>query len=92
MKARDKADAIVTLLGFPDWLPNAEELDKYFEGVRPTDAATHFENMVGVKTWASMKELKSLRESPERDIWLTQPAIVNAFYSPNHNSISKLSQ
>ena len=22
--------------------------------------------------------------------WLTQPAIVNAFYSPNHNSISKL--
>ena len=21
--------------------------------------------------------------------WLTQPAIVNAFYSPNHNSISK---
>ena len=33
MKAREKADSIVTLLGFPDWLPNGAELDKYFEGV-----------------------------------------------------------
>ena len=46
--------------------------------------------MLGVKYWASGKELHSLRETPERTVWLTQPAIVNAFYSPNHNSISKL--
>ena len=57
--------------------------------VHVPDPKTHYENIVGVKTWASKKELESLRDEPKRDIWLTQPAIVNAFYSPNHNSISK---
>ena len=87
-KAQEKADAIVTLLGYPDWLVDPAEVDDYFKGIRPTEATTHFENMLGVKYWASGKELHSLRETPERTIWLTQPAIVNAFYSPNHNSIS----
>lgn len=87
-KAQEKADAIETLLGYPDWLPDPVELDDYFKGIRPTEATTHFDNMLGVKYWASGKELYSLRDTPERTIWLTQPAIVNAFYSPNHNSIS----
>ena len=34
--------------------------------VRPTEAGTHFENMFGVRNWASAKELKSLRDTPER--------------------------
>jgi len=87
-KAQEKADAIETLLGYPDWLPDPVELDDYFKGIRPTEATTHFDNMLGVKYWASGKELYSLRDTPERTIWLTQPAIVNAFYSPNHNSIT----
>ena len=32
-KAQEKADAIVTLLGYPNWLPDPAELDKYFDGV-----------------------------------------------------------
>jgi len=88
LKQQEKADAIVTLLGYPDWLVDPAEVDDYFKGIRPTEATTHFENMLGVKYWASGKELHSLRETPERTIWLTQPAIVNAFYSPNHNSIT----
>ena len=31
--AKDKADALVTLLGYPDWLPDHLELDNYFSGV-----------------------------------------------------------
>jgi len=87
-KAMEKADDLVTLLGYPDWLPDHIELDNYFAGVRVPDPKTHYENIVGVKSWASKKELESLRDEPKRDIWLTQPAIVNAFYSPNHNSIT----
>merc|ERR1712106_350228 len=33
-------------------------------------------------------DLISLRMAPHRDIWLMHPAIVNAWYSPNHNTIS----
>ena len=36
------------------------------------------------------KDLGELRAQPRRDVWLMHPAIVNAWYSPNHNTISKL--
>jgi predicted metalloendopeptidase len=39
--------------------------------------------------WSTVKELSELRKMPERDVWLEHPAIVNAWYSPNHNTISK---
>ena len=29
----EKADDLVTLLGYPDWLPDHIELDNYFAGV-----------------------------------------------------------
>merc|ERR1711997_1325197 len=70
-KAMEKADDLVTLLGYPDWLPDHMELDNYFAGVHVPDPKTHYENIVGVKTWASKKELESLRDEPKRDIWLT---------------------
>merc|ERR1712126_270984 len=38
--------------------------------------------------WAAIQDLKTLREIPNRDIWLMHPAIVNAWYSPNHNTIT----
>lgn len=88
VKAKDKADAMLQLLGYPDWLPDKAELDKYFEGVIPPTEVTHLINVMDMKSWVSHGELSSLRKDPERNVWLTQPAIVNAFYSPNHNSIT----
>ena len=43
-----------------------------------------------MKGWAAKQDLITLREEPNRDIWLMHPAIVNAWYSPNHNTISKI--
>jgi predicted metalloendopeptidase len=40
--------------------------------------------------WSTTEELNQLRKVPERDVWLMHPAIVNAWYSPNHNTISKM--
>jgi predicted metalloendopeptidase len=40
--------------------------------------------------WSTTSELNQLRKVPERDVWLMHPAIVNAWYSPNHNTISKM--
>lgn len=39
--------------------------------------------------YAAKKGLNTLRETPNRGDWITQPAIVNAFYSPSDNSISE---
>ena len=41
-----------------------------------------------MKGWAAKQDIITLREEPKRDIWLMHPAIVNAWYSPNHNTIT----
>lgn len=32
--AKEKAEMMLQLVGYPDWLPDKAELDKYYEGVR----------------------------------------------------------
>ena len=44
-----------------------------------------------LRSWAAKQDLVTLREAPQRDVWPMHPAIVNAWYSPNHNTISKYS-
>jgi len=87
VSAREKADLLLQLIGYPDWLPDGGELDKYYDGVDAPDG-TYMSSIVSMTSWESLQELKSLRDAPERDIWLMHPAIVNAWYSPNHNSIT----
>ena len=71
--------------------PKIPDLTKYFciTKVHVPDPKTHYENVVGVQSWKSKKELESLREEPKRETWSRHPAIVNAWYSPNKNSVSK---
>ena len=47
-----------------------------------------FTKVMNMKGWAAKQDLITLREEPQRDIWLMHPAIVNAWYSPNHNTIT----
>jgi predicted metalloendopeptidase len=60
-----------------------------FREAKDADAADHFGNILSMLAWSTVKELSELRKVPERDVWLSHPAIVNAWYSPNHNTISK---
>jgi predicted metalloendopeptidase len=87
-EAMSKADNMLQLIGYPDWLPEEAELDAYYEGAKDADAADHFGNVVSMLAWSVASELSTLRKVPERDIWLMHPAIVNAWYSPNHNTIT----
>ena len=87
-KAKEKADSIVTMLGYPDWLPSPTELDNYYYGVSAfriwvntepkifrilkfqinvPSVDSHYDNIVRVMEWVSRKELRSLRETPERN-------------------------
>merc|ERR1739848_22429 len=74
--------------GDPDWLTHEDELDGYFAATQDSDVLDHFGNVQNMNFWSTGKELSELRKAPERDIWLMHPAIVNAWYSPNHNTIT----
>ena len=52
----------------------------------------YFTKVMKMKTWAAKQDIITLRSEPHRDIWLMHPAIVNAWYSPNHNTISNHSK
>ena len=52
------------------------------------DSSVFFEKIISMKGWSAKQDVLTLREEPNRDIWLMHPAIVNAWYSPNHNTIS----
>ena len=58
-------------------------------GAQDAAAEDHLGNVLSMLAWSTGKELAELRKVPERDVWLMHPAIVNAWYSPNHNTISK---
>ena len=48
-----------------------------------------FLNMFNVLQFESAKNIEKLRKPVNRDRWTTEPAIVNAFYSPHRNDIGK---
>lgn len=54
-----------------------------------TSPATHFANVQGVNLFLNSKDGKTLRGPTDRTRWNTIPTIVNAFYEPEMNSISK---
>merc|ERR1711892_8313 len=87
-KAKEKADMMLQLIGYPDWLVDSAKVDEYFSDAVPSDAADNIGNVLEMKDWAAKQDLISLRMAPHRDIWLMHPAIVNAWYSPNHNTIT----
>ena len=117
-KAAEKADQMLQLIGYPDWLTDPSQVlqsdifgnysakvDSYYLTAPATTEQDHFGNMIYTGHWAAIQDLKTLRcdiffstimitpttrEEPKRDIWLMHPAIVNAWYSPNHNTISMI--
>ncbi len=48
---------------------------------------THFENVKSTVDYNVARYLGVLRDRPDRSEWITPASVVNAFYSPEHNSI-----
>lgn len=44
-------------------------------------------NVLNVLKFEAEKDLKKLRQPVDKDKWSTEPAVANAFYSPNKNDI-----
>uniref|UniRef100_A0A4W6F171 endothelin-converting enzyme 1 n=1 Tax=Lates calcarifer TaxID=8187 RepID=A0A4W6F171_LATCA len=78
--AKDKADAIYDMIGFPEFILDPKELDDVYDGV--SDA-----NMLNFYNFSARVMADQLRKTPNKDQWSMTPPTVNAYYMPTKNGI-----
>ncbi|KAK7072003.1 hypothetical protein SK128_020725, partial [Halocaridina rubra] len=88
LKAIEKADAIIKLIGYPDWFTNDMELESYYNELQELSEDNHFLNIKALRLWMTTLELSEYGLPTERNRWATAPAVVNAFYMSEFNSIT----
>ncbi|XP_077258121.1 neprilysin-11 [Temnothorax americanus] len=86
-RAHRKLQAMRPFVGFPDWVTNPEELDKFYEGVEVIDGKL-FATFLKLTDVAMKKSFNNLREKPDRSRWISTGTTVNAFYSAILNSVT----
>ncbi|XP_044301260.1 membrane metallo-endopeptidase-like 1 [Varanus komodoensis] len=87
-QAREKVIAIKEQIGYPDYIleDQNEKLDQEYTHLNFSENE-YFKNILQNLQAAAQKSLRKLREKVDQDVWLIGAAVVNAFYSPNHNQI-----
>jgi len=86
--AKEKAKSIKQYVGYPDFLVNNTELDRYFGKVQR--GQSYFDSYGLIKFASIQANLASWKDpdsQPGSD-WLSYPGVVNAFYAPSLNSIT----
>nr|CAH0110462.1 unnamed protein product [Daphnia galeata] len=90
INALEKAAAMTEYIGYPDWIANRTTLDLAYQGII-TQPDKHFDNFYIAKRFMVTNNLRFLRFRTNREhLWISFPAVVNAFYYPMLNSISIL--
>uniref|UniRef100_A0A1Q3G4E4 Putative m13 family peptidase n=4 Tax=Culex tarsalis TaxID=7177 RepID=A0A1Q3G4E4_CULTA len=84
--AEEKADAISDMIGFPDYILNAEELDKKYQELN-IDPKTYFDNNINFNIYSLKKNLEKLDQPVNKSRWGMTPPTVNAYYTPTKNQI-----
>ena len=87
--ALEKANEILSLIGFPDFLMNDTALDEYYENLTIVEGDTYSTIILKSSLWGKNKSFRRLKEEVQRDEFTMNPAIVNAFYTRIKNAISK---
>lgn len=88
VEAIAKADAIRSFMAYPDWLDNKTIVEEFYEGLELGDS--HFNTQLSLALYRLNGGLNELRKPTNRDEWIMYPGVVNAAYSPELNSISKI--
>ncbi|EDV26135.1 uncharacterized protein TRIADDRAFT_37639 [Trichoplax adhaerens] len=85
-KANEKARAIISLIGFPDWILNNEKLNAYYSGViiNPNE---FFKNTINLRIFLNNKGMALLKTPVDRHRWFMEPSTVNAYFSQSLNDI-----
>lgn len=84
--AKEKADAIYNMIGYPSFIMDPKELDKVFNDYTAVPDL-YFENAMRFFNFSWRVTADQLRKAPNRDQWSMTPPMVNAYYSPTKNEI-----
>ncbi|XP_023678299.1 endothelin-converting enzyme 2b isoform X1 [Paramormyrops kingsleyae] len=84
--AKDKADAIYDMIGFPDFILENKELDDVYDGYEVSED-NFFQNTLNFYNFSAKVMSDQLRKPPNRDQWSMTPPTVNAYYMPTKNGI-----
>ncbi|KAM6434597.1 endothelin-converting enzyme 1 isoform 1-T1 [Liasis olivaceus] len=84
--AREKADAIYDMIGYPKFILDPKELDKVFHDYEPVPDL-YYENVMQFFNFSARVAADQLRKPPNRDQWSMTPPTVNAYYSPTKNEV-----
>lgn len=84
--AKEKADAIYDMIGFPEFILDSKELDDVYDGYEVSDD-NFFQNMLNFNNFSARVMADQLRKTPNKDQWGMTPPTVNAYYMPTKNGI-----
>lgn len=85
-QAVEKADAISDMIGFPDYILNAAQLDDKYRDL-DLDPTKYFENNIRVNVYNLVRNLERLDQPVNKTLWSMTPPTVNAYYTPSKNQI-----
>lgn len=84
--AKEKANAISDMIGFPDYILHPDELDEKYREL-DFDPKKYFENNVRANIFNLKKNLENLDKPVNKSKWGMTPPTVNAYYTPTKNQI-----
>eukprot|EP00051_Salpingoeca_urceolata_P004939 m.69033 g.69033 ORF g.69033 m.69033 type:complete len:765 (+) comp13948_c0_seq3:113-2407(+) len=85
VKAKEKAEAIIQKIGYPDWILNDTKLADHYADLPVSQ--DHFANKEKARQAEYVRMLKDLDAPVDRTRWGMTPATVNAYYNPGINEI-----
>ncbi|XP_067204111.1 neprilysin-1-like [Linepithema humile] len=68
----------------PDWYSN-KAIDKYYNGL--TITSEYLESVTNLFKFEAKRMLRKLRQPVDKNEWLMEPTIVNAYHNPSGNEI-----
>uniref|UniRef100_A0A8C1UWU9 Endothelin-converting enzyme 1 n=1 Tax=Cyprinus carpio TaxID=7962 RepID=A0A8C1UWU9_CYPCA len=84
--AKEKADALYNMVGYPKFIMNPKELDKVFNDFDVV-SDLYFQNVMNYYNFSARVTANQLRKVPNRDQWSMTPPTVNAYYNPTKNEM-----
>ncbi|MFT7814149.1 hypothetical protein Z043-112628 [Arapaima gigas] len=84
--AKEKADAIYNMIGYPKFIMEPKELDKVFNDFEVV-SDHYFQNVMQYYNFSGRVTADQLRKAPNRDQWSMTPPTVNAYYNPTKNEM-----
>lgn len=80
---------MINHIGYPDFIKDKAKLDEHYDGLEIEPDDDYFYLVKKVMFWTNNKEYRRLLKPFDKNEFEISPAVVNAFYSPEKNAISK---